>query len=334
MPENREKHNSKSKFYVSPTARLDMIFALTKAQAKEEAKGKKHRKLLEQVDLLVMVALIGHRNNRTGRCDPSFATIAAEIGVSISTVQRSFKRLKAAGFVKVHAKYSGKLRESSQVDIQFQKGEQWLPKHCVARSSVTERSVTGDQVTGHGCDRRSVTDDLLDRSLMTDEHGELEHSKEHSESNTAPNASRRGVPAGLGSESQVREPQPKAGNDNLRLDQTAQSASRKTAQWPTDYKEQFWDAVPIKVGKDAAFSELERIERSDAVEFKDVVNGMRRYAQSPGVRRNVRDPDRCQFVSHPATWLSKRRWTDEHDLPGETTEERHRRVMARRTVAI
>ncbi|WP_315722370.1 MULTISPECIES: hypothetical protein [unclassified Bradyrhizobium] len=109
---------------------------------------------------------------------------------------------------------------------------------------------------------------------------------------------------------------------------------RKTEQWPADYKEQFWNVVPLKVGKDAALSELERIEQSDAVEFKDVVNGMRRYAQSPDVRRDVRDLDRRRFVSYPANWLAKRRWTDEHDLPEETVEERHRRVLARRTVAI
>ncbi|WP_316164544.1 MULTISPECIES: helix-turn-helix domain-containing protein [unclassified Bradyrhizobium] len=335
MPENRKKHNGKSKFYVSPTERLDLLFALTKAQAKEEAKGKKHKKLLEQVDLLVMVALIGHRNNQTGQCNPSHATIAAEIGVSVSTVQRSFKRLDAAGFLKAYAKSFKGLKTSSQVELEFQRGEQWITKLDDDQSPVTERSVNDDVTIGHADGSRSVTGDLADRSLMTDEHGELNSEKEHSEPNTVPNASRRRVPAGFGLECQLRGRQRQASNDNQTLDeQAAQSNRRKTAQWPDDYREQFWNVVPRKVGKDAAISELERIERSDTVEFKDIINGMRRYAQSPDVRRDVRDPDRRRFVSYPANWLAKRRWTDEYDLPGETMEERHRRVLARRTVAI
>ena len=70
-----------------------------RAEKKEQAKGKKHKKLLEQVDLFVMLALLGHRNNKTGQCDPSHEVIAAEIGVSASTVKRSFNRLIEAGFM-------------------------------------------------------------------------------------------------------------------------------------------------------------------------------------------------------------------------------------------
>ncbi|MEY9594789.1 DNA-binding transcriptional regulator YhcF (GntR family) [Bradyrhizobium yuanmingense] len=188
MPESHEKHNTRTKFYISPTARWDLLSALTKAQAVEQAKGKKHKKLLEQVDLLVMVALIGHRNNQTGRCDPSHATIAREIGVSESTVKRSFKRLIAAGFIAVTARSFKGRQTSSQVDIDFGKAESWITKADEGRSQMSERSVTDDSTLGHGCPLRSVADDLDGRSQMTHEPGERNAEKKLREKN--PSASR------------------------------------------------------------------------------------------------------------------------------------------------
>jgi DNA-binding MarR family transcriptional regulator len=109
---------------------------------------------------------------------------------------------------------------------------------------------------------------------------------------------------------------------------------RRTAAWPADYQEQFWAVVPRKVGKDAVFKKLERIEREDRVEFNDILVGMRRYTASPDVRKDMRDPDRRRFVVHPITWLNQGRWSDEDGMPPETPDDRHRRLIARRTVAI
>ncbi|MGJ4953141.1 helix-turn-helix domain-containing protein [Bradyrhizobium sp. HKCCYLS20291] len=109
---------------------------------------------------------------------------------------------------------------------------------------------------------------------------------------------------------------------------------RRTAEWPSDYREQFWAVVPRKIGKDAALTKLARIEREDKVEFDVIIAAMRRYANSPDVRRDLRDPDRRRFIVHPVTWLNHGRWSDEDGLPPESTDDRHRRVLARRTVAI
>ncbi len=109
---------------------------------------------------------------------------------------------------------------------------------------------------------------------------------------------------------------------------------RRTAEWPSDYEEQFWAVVAKKVGKEAALAKLARIEKADKVEFKDIIEGMRRYANSPDVRRDLRDPDRRRFVMHPTTWLNQGRWSDEDGMPPESSDDRHRRVLARRTVAI
>ncbi|MBR0861864.1 helix-turn-helix domain-containing protein [Bradyrhizobium diazoefficiens] len=284
MPENREKHNGKSKFYISPTDRLDLLSALTKAQAVEEAKGKKHKKLLEQVDLFVMVALIGHRNNQTGQCDPSHATIAREIGVSESTVKRSFKRLIAAGFMIAIARSFKGRQTSSQVDINFKKGEAWITQSDDGRSRVTERSGTDDPTVGHGRSPRSVTDDLDGRSQMTDEPSARNAEKERREKN--PNASRQDEPSDLGS-SQVSD-QLKADNDN------------RLADWPEDWRDRFWNAYPMRKNIKAAEVALVSVAKA-GVKFESVLVAARRHGHEVSDR---------QFYKDPVKWMADEPWLD------------------------
>jgi hypothetical protein len=89
--------------------------------------------------------------------------------------------------------------------------------------------------------------------------------------------------------------------------------ARKTAPWPEDFRDQFWNEVPRKIGRDAAIAKLERIEKQDRVEFKDILEGMRRYANSPTVRADRSDPERRRFIVHPVTWLNQGRWQDEDE---------------------
>lgn len=284
MPENREKHNGKSKFYISPTDRLDLLFALTKAQAVEQAKGKKHKKLLEQVDLFVMLALIGHRNNLTGRCDPSHATIAREIGSSESTVKRSFKRLIAADFIKVTARSFKGRQTSSQVDINSEKAESWISNPSDSRSGTTERSFTDDPTVGHGCSPRSVADDLDGRSQMADEPSERNAEKERREKN--PNASRHDEPVDL--DSPPVSDRPKAGNDN------------RLADWPEDWRDQFWNAYPVRKNTKEAEAALIAVAKA-GVKFESVLVAARRHG------REVSDR---QFYKDPVKWMADDPWRD------------------------
>ncbi|UFX46133.1 helix-turn-helix domain-containing protein [Bradyrhizobium sp. 41S5] len=282
LHEKTEKENSKSKFYISPTERLDLLSALTKAQAKEEAKGKKQRKLL-QVDLFVMMALIGHRNNKTGQCDPSHAQIAREIGVAESTVKRSFKRLTNAGFITTAAKYFRGLKTSSQVDIQFQKGEPWITKPFSDGSMTTNRSVTDDPTIGHGCSSRSVTDDLNDRSPMTHKHSELNPGNEHSEENTQ-NAPRWDGPAGV---------------LDVEIKQGSVAQDNEPADWPTDWRDKFWNALPERKNVAATEKELGVIAKA-GVKFESVLTAARRKCRTETVG----------YYRDPVKWLADEPWKD------------------------
>ncbi|SFM57033.1 Helix-turn-helix domain-containing protein [Bradyrhizobium sp. Rc3b] len=299
MPENREKHNGKTKFYISPTDRLDLLSALTKAQAKEQAKGKKHKKLLEQVDLFVMVALIGHRNNKTGQCDPSHATIAREIGVSVSSVQRSFKRLVKAGFIATTARYSNGSKASSQVDIDFQKGELWITRRGDDKSPVTDGPITDDRGVQSQMTGGPVIDDHEVRSAVTDKPGAVNPEKEPSELNPA--ASRREGSADLDS-SQDRD-RPKAGNGNV------------PDGWPTDWHDQFWNASPERKNVKATEEALIAIAKT-GVKFESILIAARRRCKTENVG----------YYRDPVKWLADEPWLD-----NDKARERDRRAREQDT---
>ena len=48
---------------------------------------------------MVYAQLLDHRNRKTGQCNPKQDTLAAELGVSVDTVQRAISKLRAAGLI-------------------------------------------------------------------------------------------------------------------------------------------------------------------------------------------------------------------------------------------
>jgi hypothetical protein len=71
--------------------------------------------------------------------------------------------------------------------------------------------------------------------------------------------------------------------------------------WPSDFREQFWAAYPLRVGKQGAFRELERVRKRAIVPFDRLLSAVRSYVATA-------DP---KFIKHPQTWLSKGCWDDE-----------------------
>jgi hypothetical protein len=78
-----------------------------------------------------------------------------------------------------------------------------------------------------------------------------------------------------------------------------------------DFVDQFWRAYPRRVAKKAAVAALDRVRRSDEVDFPRLLDAVRQYA------RSVAGKD-MQYVAHPATWLNQGRWDDEYPAPQES----------------
>lgn len=71
--------------------------------------------------------------------------------------------------------------------------------------------------------------------------------------------------------------------------------------WPADFRTQFWDDWPHKVGKPKAMNELERLRRR-GVAWADIDAGKRRYIRT-------KPPDRPWL--NPATFLHQERFNDQ-----------------------
>lgn len=84
---------------------------------------------------------------------------------------------------------------------------------------------------------------------------------------------------------------------------TEQKETRAAAldDWPSDFREQFWNGYPHKIGKSDAIAKLERV-RKRGVSWVILVDGLRRYVASKPVDRPW-----C----NPATWLNQARWEDQ-----------------------
>jgi hypothetical protein len=71
--------------------------------------------------------------------------------------------------------------------------------------------------------------------------------------------------------------------------------------WPRDYREQFWQAYPNKVGKPKALGKLDGIRKRGVV-FSDIMDGLARYIRAKPNDRSWLNPE---------TFLNQERWTDQ-----------------------
>jgi uncharacterized protein YdaU (DUF1376 family) len=77
--------------------------------------------------------------------------------------------------------------------------------------------------------------------------------------------------------------------------------------WPSDYRQRFWEKYPHKVGKGAAIAKLEREAKRGRVTFEDLMAGLDRYV------RKTDDRPWC----NPSTWIFQQRWLDQPAAPAE-----------------
>lgn len=88
----------------------------------------------------------------------------------------------------------------------------------------------------------------------------------------------------------------------VRSDRTHRPAPK--FPWPADYREQFWNRYPRRVGKKAALTKLDNVRRADEVAFDALLAAVRRI-----------DTKELQYVPHPATWLHQGRYLDAGPVP-------------------
>ncbi|MGO4712537.1 helix-turn-helix domain-containing protein [Bradyrhizobium sp. 2TAF24] len=298
-PRTDKRDDDKGAFYVQPTDRLDLLFALTKEQAKEQAKGRKYPKSLEQVDVLVMLALIGHRSNMTGQCDPAQPTIAAELGVSVSTVERSIKRLDRAGFLSVvHRSYAGGLKRSSQHVLRFHRGQPWVAKR--GAEAVAGAGSVPSPTQGPSRHQRGDGGVIGDGAAPSSETGKL------SEKNSVKEPGEENTSAGAGRDAGCLDDGAKPKSvDGLHANDNQQEA-HPTGPAEAHVQERFnlfFEAFPNQLEKyrAEALTEFRKIALAGDTTSTQIMDGLRMYKKHLG--------DNPRYVTTPVRWLRERRWT-------------------------
>jgi uncharacterized protein YdaU (DUF1376 family) len=96
------------------------------------------------------------------------------------------------------------------------------------------------------------------------------------------------------------QPEEKKEESSLRSDSARDVSRAISDDWPPDYREQFWNAYPRKVGRKAAFAKLKTLRSSGEVTFAKLIAGVRAI--------RVGEP---RFIPHPTTWLNRGGWDDD-----------------------
>jgi uncharacterized protein YdaU (DUF1376 family) len=113
-------------------------------------------------------------------------------------------------------------------------------------------------------------------------------------------------------------PSPSPSHSSLRSEKKETRASALgVPAWPPDFREQFWEAFPNKVGKADAVRKLETIKKRGSIAFSELMAGLGRYVAKTD------DRPWC----NPATWLHQQRWTDQPATVARSTNGQHKRTV-------
>jgi hypothetical protein len=80
--------------------------------------------------------------------------------------------------------------------------------------------------------------------------------------------------------------------------------------WPKDYREQFWNRYPNKVGKPKALAKLD-VCRKRGASWVSIMDGLERY---------IREKPADRAWLNPETFLNQERWTDQPAKPDQRQE--------------
>ena len=229
--------------------------------------------------------LLDHRNRHTGRCNPSYQTLADGIAVSKRKAMAAVSELEAKGLLAKATLGGGDSRAphggvSNSYVLFYPKGGE---KNDTAPSEENDTgggeniSIGGD--AGHRAVRGEKSD-IAPREKNDTQNSEREPAKKNQ----------------------------RKGNNNIGLaaDGVAGSFGSGQDQDAADATfEDFWKAYPRRVSKGAAEKAWgAALKKADA---ETIINGARRYAGATVAT----EP---RYVKHPATWLNDKGWLDEIEV--------------------
>jgi hypothetical protein len=111
----------------------------------------------------------------------------------------------------------------------------------------------------------------------------------------------------------VTPPDTEQNTEQSRKKETREVALSPADDWPSDFRERFWNKYPNKVGKPDALKKLDRVRKTAGVPWAELWGGLERYVAKTD------DRPWC----NPATWIHQQRWADQPANGGQNGSGRH-----------
>lgn len=212
---------------------------------------------------VVAARMLDFYNTQTGRCCPSYQTLAEGTALKRRAIIYAVQELEAGGWIAVDRVKGGASTGSRRYSTNAFRVD-------FSRVEPTSATVHDDAPsTVHGGalsqDDNSAPDDT------TTVHG--------------------GAPL------RVHGGAPESGKNTGK-------GNREESPIPPSAFDEWWEAYPRKVGKDAARPVFDRVLKAGKASVTDLIAAAERYA----AERAEQDP---QFTKHPKTWLNGGHWADE-----------------------
>jgi hypothetical protein len=239
-------------------------------------------RVLSPTARLVAVRVALFLNCKTGRCDPSYGTLAREIGISERSAIRAIAALEARGWVAVERSAGGRRDNTNQFHL-FTPAERVTP--------VSPQGMTAESpLDASGVTTATPRGDTPRQQGMTPESP-----NKRRENNEEKNEGDRLSPAtDLFNEGASPQSPP-----------AAKTKKRELAKSSIDDGfDRFWLEYPRRVAKGKARIAFEKVLKDTGAEVEAVIAGARRYCAE-------RAGEDSKFTPYPATWLHAHRWLDE-----------------------
>lgn len=281
---------------------------------------------ITHVQFRILVPLVDTSNEGThenpelwGKSWMNVETLAKESGCSERAVQDNLPLLEAAGIVKVKRDPKG---GRSKVN------EYWLPGWNRFGAVCDDKEKGAPCAPFNGMERVQPAPERVHvapkRVHAAPEMGapcapDSTHlpNPQHN-SYTQPAASLRSGPAGVEFGEGRAQPQPV--NDNADCGREARSAGNdnRLGDWPDDWRDQFWNAFPVRKNREKAEAKLISLATS-GIKLKPILTAARRHARELGAE--------TQYCKDPVAWMNDEPWLDNEKIA-------ERRLKSRKRTAI
>jgi hypothetical protein len=282
---------------------------------------------LPPVVRVVAVRIALHLHVDSGKCDPGYDALAAELGMSKRSIIRIVAMLEHTGWIEVarpgHHQPNrffllrGDRGDKTQSPL---RGDKTVSPQNT--SEVTDSNVRGDRISTsevthvvtHKAKRKQIKRKAKEESdspavaLRDENKGTPDERNLFGKTESGPQAPRKN--RGAHSGAQYRDPSPR-GTATAR--KTLTHGAAKSPGF-----DDFWRAYPKRVAKEAA-----RKAYGKAIERGATPAALLAGAQRYAAERKDQDP---KYTKHPATWLNGGCWEDE--LPGGAVIDQEGNVLA------